>query len=70
MANSKKSKNNKITAKEANKLFHAVNCVSDAIEDILENRANYSAEFLNGLRLSVAQAKSGYLKRISSLKDL
>lgn len=59
-----------ITPKEASKLFRAVNYFSDTLEDILESQSKYSAEFISGLKLSMGQAKSGYLKKISSLKEL
>ena len=59
-----------ITPKEASRLFRAVNYVSDTLENILESRGKYNAEFISGLKLSVGQARSGYLKKISSLKEL
>ncbi len=69
MASSKKTKLN-ISPKEASKLFRAVNYFSDTLESVLESRGAYNAEFVSGLKLSVEQAKSGYLKKISSLKEL
>ena len=65
----KKTKLN-ITPKEASRLFMAANYFSDTLEDILEARGKYNSEFITGLKLSIGQAKSGYLKKISSLKEL
>ena len=59
-----------ISPKEASKLFQAVNYFSDTLEDIFESQGRYSAEFISGLNLSMGQAKSGYLKKISSLTEL
>jgi len=59
-----------ITPKEASKLFRTVNYFSDMLENILESQGRYSAEFISGLKLSIGQAKSGYLRKISSLKEL
>jgi len=68
MATSKAKIN--ISPKEASKLFRALNYFSDTLEDILESQGRYSTEFISGLNLSLDQAKSGFLKRISSLKEI
>lgn len=68
MATSKTKLN--MTPREASKLFRAVNYFSDTLEDILESQGKYSTEFISGLKLSIGQAKSGVLKKVSSLKEM
>ena len=56
--------------KEAYRLFVKVTDLADALEEIMENHAAYSPEFLTGLNLSLKQAKQGKLNKINSLGEL
>ena len=56
--------------KEAYRLFVKVTDLADALEEMMENHAAYSPEFLSGLKLSLKQAKQGKLKKINSLREL
>ncbi len=59
-----------ITLKEASRLFKVANNFADIFEDFLESKKMFSSEFTKGLQTSVEQAKSGRLKKISSLSIL
>ncbi len=66
---SEKTKIN-ITPKEASKLFKTANNFADTLEDFLETKEMFNSEFVKGLQTSIKQARSGTLKKISSLSEL
>ena len=68
----KVKESNKITLnpQQAKDLFTLSNKISDMTEEILEDQAIYSQEFLRGLKSSLKDAKEGKLTKIESLTDL
>jgi len=59
-----------LAPKDAYRIYEKAADLADTLEDVLENNAVYSKEFIKGLKLSLRQAKQGKLKRIDSLKQL
>lgn len=55
---------------ELMRIFRASESVLEAIEDVLEQRAMYSSEFLRGLDTSLKETKQGKIHKIASLADV
>jgi hypothetical protein len=55
---------------EIHKLYKLSLDMADLAEDILESRGEYSDEFLSSLKKSLADEKTGKVRKINSLSDL
>ena len=52
------------------KLFDLSNYLADLTEELLEESAQYSKEFIKGLRKSEKDIKEGRVKEVRSLREL
>ena len=66
------TKNSKLTLRlsQVRKLFDLSNYLADLTEELLEESAQYSKEFIGGLRKSEKDVKEGRIKEIKSLREL
>jgi hypothetical protein len=56
--------------KKIYRLFDVGSEITELAEDVLNELGNYSEEFINGLKKSLGEFRSGKLKKLKSLKDL
>jgi hypothetical protein len=59
-----------VPSQELRRLFAISSEISDLIENLFEQRAEYGEEFLRGLRKSLQEARQGKLYPVNSLRDL
>ena len=66
------TKNSKIflPPSQIRKLFNLSNYLADLTEELLEENAQYSKEFIKGLRKSEKDVREGKVREIKSLREL
>lgn len=66
----KRSKDISMRTNELMRIFRASENLTETVEDILEQRAMYSSEFLRGIDASLRETKQGNVRKIVSLVPL
>lgn len=66
------TKNSKLSLRlsQVKKIFDLSNYLADLAEELLEENAQYSKEFIKGLKKSEKDFKEGRVRKIKSLREL
>ena len=60
----------KVTAEQARDLFRLSTALADSLEEVLEAGGAFQPEFLRGVKKSLQEARTGRVKRVTSLLDV